>query len=96
MAAYVLVDDDVTDPARFARYRERVLETIERFGGRFLVRGGRHETIEGSWKPKRIVLIEFPSVAQAKAWYESPEYQAIIQLRIDSTEMSFFTIIEGV
>lgn len=81
MAAYYIVEIDIHDPARFEEYRAKVPATIERYGGRYLVRGGEIETIEGEWRPKRIVVLEFPSVEQARRWYDSPEYRPLKELR---------------
>lgn len=96
MAAYVIADVEVTDPERYEEYRKQVPATIEQFGGRFAVRGGSFETIEGEWAPGRIVMIEFPSAERAKAWYDSPEYQAIVPLREKYARTGFLTIVEGV
>jgi uncharacterized protein (DUF1330 family) len=74
MAAYVVVEVEVTDPVRYEEYRKTVLPTLVAYGGRFLVRGGKLEVLEGSWLPKRLVIIEFPDVATAKAWWASAEY----------------------
>jgi uncharacterized protein (DUF1330 family) len=65
MAAYVIADLEVTDPARFAEYRQQVPATVAAYGGRFLVPGGEHEVVEGDWRPRRLVVLEFPSLAQA-------------------------------
>jgi len=81
MPAYVIGDIEVTDSAAYEEYRRRVLATITRYGGRFLVRGGRLEALEGDWTVKRMVLLEFPSYEQAAAWYRSPEYAPLIALR---------------
>ena len=62
MPAYFIVDIDVTDPAAFEEYRKAVPATVEKYGGKFLVRGGRLEVLEGSWRPKRVVVTEFPSL----------------------------------
>jgi uncharacterized protein (DUF1330 family) len=67
MAAYVIFQVDVKDPARYDAYKTMVPPTLEKFGGRFLVRGGKTHTMEGGWAPKRFVIVEFPSVEQAKA-----------------------------
>jgi uncharacterized protein (DUF1330 family) len=71
MAAYVIADVEVTDPARYAEYRNKVPATVAAYGGRFLVRGGPHQVAEGSWHPHRVVVLEFPSMEQARRWYES-------------------------
>ncbi len=96
MAAYVIVDVEVTDPAAYEEYRRQVPATLERYGGRFAVRGGRYETLEGSWQPQRIVVLEFPDYPRARQWYDSPEYQAIIPLREQHARTNFLTIVEGV
>ena len=81
MAAYVIAEVEITDPALFEQYRAQVPATIEAYGGRFLVRGGALETREGDWKPSRIVVLEFESLARAREWYDSPEYRPLIALR---------------
>jgi uncharacterized protein (DUF1330 family) len=81
MAAYVIGDIEVTDQGIYDDYRKQVLATVEKYGGRFAVRGGKVEPLEGGWTPKRIVLLEFPSFEQAQKWYRSPEYAPLIKLR---------------
>jgi uncharacterized protein (DUF1330 family) len=81
MAAYVIGEIEVTDPATYDEYRKQVLATIEKFGGRFAVRGGSVEPLEGGWAPKRLVVVEFPTLDQARKWYRSPEYAPLIKLR---------------
>ncbi len=81
MAAYFIVDVDVTDAEAYTEYTRGVPDTLDRYGGRFLVRGGATEVIEGEWQPRRLVVLEFASVEQARAWYASPEYQAILPIR---------------
>jgi len=95
MSAYVFVSVEVHDPVRYEDYRKTVLPTIEAYGGRFLVRGGKMEVLEGNWPPHRIVIVEFPSVEKARAWWNSPEYAAPKALRqaTSSTEM---ILVEGV
>jgi uncharacterized protein (DUF1330 family) len=66
------------------------------FGGRFLVRGGAVTTLEGEWRPQRGVLIEFPSVEQARAWHASPEYVAILPIRLEHARTNFLAVLEGV
>jgi uncharacterized protein (DUF1330 family) len=80
--AYAIADTEaVHDQARYDEYKRQVLPTLEKHGGRFLVRGGPHEVKEGSWHPTRLVLIEFPTLEAAKAWYHDPEYQRLAKLR---------------
>ena len=81
MSAYVVVDVEVTDPAGFEEYRSQVPASIARYGGRYIVRGGQTRTLEGSWAPKRVVILEFPDRAAAKAWWSSQEYAAAKALR---------------
>jgi uncharacterized protein (DUF1330 family) len=81
MSAYVVVDLEVTDPAGFDEYKQQVPETIARYGGRYVVRGGDTETLEGQWAPKRVVILQFPDRAAAKAWWSSQEYAAPKALR---------------
>lgn len=81
MAAYVIGEIDVTDPATYDEYRKQVLATVQKHGGRFLARGGRAETLEGGAAPKRVVVLEFPSYQQALEWYRSAEYAPLIKLR---------------
>jgi uncharacterized protein (DUF1330 family) len=75
MAAYVIAEVDVTDPEAYKPYTAAVPATIAQYGGRFLVRGGAAEVLEGEWPPLRRVIIEFPSVEAARAWWDSPEYE---------------------
>jgi len=95
MAAYFIVDLEVTDSAAFEEYRKQVPATIEKYGGRFVVRGGTCETLEGDWHPKRVVVVEFPSMEQARRWYRSPEYAPLLALRLKSSR-SKLLLVEGV
>ena len=81
MAAYVIGEVDVMDPAAYEDYRKQVGAVVTKYGGRFIARGGRVEALEGGWSPKRLVLLEFPSMEQALKWYRSPEYAPLIKLR---------------
>jgi uncharacterized protein (DUF1330 family) len=81
MAGYIVTDVEITDPEEYQKYAQQTAATLEPYDGKFLVRGGQPETLEGEWKTKRIVIIEFPSVEQARAWYDSPEYSAIKGIR---------------
>ena len=94
MPAYFIVDIDVTDPTAFEEYRKAVPATVEKYGGKLLVRGGRMEVVEGSWRPKRVVLTEFPSLEQAKRWYDSEEYRALKALRLRTATGSVI-LVEG-
>jgi len=81
MTAYVIGEIEVTDPALYEEYRRQVMAVVTRYGGRFIVRGGRVEALEGGWTPKRFVALEFPSIDQAQKWYRSPEYAPLIAMR---------------
>jgi len=95
MTAYVLADIDVQDAEAYEAYRKLVPATIEKYGGRFLVRGGAHEVIEGEWQPHRLVLLAFADMARAKAWYQSPEYAAAKAIRF-RTSRGQLLIVDGV
>jgi uncharacterized protein (DUF1330 family) len=79
--AYVIGEIEVTDQAIYDDYRRQVLATIEKYNGRFLVRGGKTEMLEGGWAPRRLVVLEFPTMEQLLKWYRSPEYAPLITLR---------------
>ena len=95
MAAYLIADVDVLDPAGFAEYQQKVPATIAQYGGRYLVRGGATEALEGAWSLKRSVVLEFPSMAQLKTWYASPEYAPLITIR-ERTTQSKLMAVEGI
>jgi uncharacterized protein (DUF1330 family) len=95
MPAYFIVDIDVTDPTVFEEYRKAVPATVEKYGGKFLVRGGGTEVVEGSWRPKRVVVTEFPSLEQAKRWYDSEEYRALKARRLRTSKGNVI-LVEGV
>ena len=81
MAAYVFGEIEVSDPAAYEQYRKQVLAVVTKYGGKFIVRGGRVESLEGGWSPKRFVALEFPTMEQALKWYRSKEYAPLIELR---------------
>ena len=95
MAAYVIVDLIVTDQPLMDEYRKRLPATLAAYGGKFLVRGGAHETIEGDWKPNRLVVVEFPSLEQAKRWYHSEEYREPLAMRLRAGRANLI-VVEGV
>ena len=74
MAAYVVVTIEIQDPASYADYKRLAPPSIAAYGGRYLVRGGALDVLEGGWQPQRLVVLEFPTVEQARAWWASPEY----------------------
>jgi uncharacterized protein (DUF1330 family) len=95
MAGYIIAEVNVTDPERYEEYRQQVLATIQAYGGAFRVRGGKSEGLEGTPPAGRMVLIEFPSFEQAKAWYYSQEYAGPKALRQDTSEGRVI-LVEGV
>jgi uncharacterized protein (DUF1330 family) len=94
MKAYVIVNVNVKDPARYADYAKAATPTVAAHGGRYIARGGRAEKLEGSVSVNRIVVLEFPSYDHAKGWYESPEYQAAALIR-QSCSSGDLILIEG-
>ena len=74
MSAYVVVEVTVSDPATYEEYKRLAPPSIAQYQGRYIARGGRTETLEGDWAPKRLVLLEFPTMELARAWWESSEY----------------------
>ncbi len=95
MAAYVIVQIEVTDPETFETYRQQVPAIIERHGGEYLVRGGAMEVLEGDWPLPRVVVLKFPSMDQAKAWHSSVEYEGPKALR-QSASKGNMIVVEGV
>ena len=94
MPAFVVVQIDIDDPIRYERYKVLAPPSIAAYGGRYLVRGGRSELLEGEWTPARLVILEFPDAARARAWWSSPEYAPAKAIRqaCAATEM---LLIEG-
>jgi uncharacterized protein (DUF1330 family) len=95
MAAYLIGDVEVIDATGYETYRQQVPATIAAHGGRYLARGGAIETLEGAWTPKRCVVLEFPSMAQLKTWWDSPEYVPLRAIR-ERTTRSNIIVTEGV
>ena len=95
MKGYVIASVTVEDPAVYETYRSQVLGTVEKHGGRFLVRGGQCEQKEGAWSPGRIVVLEFPSLAAARGWYESADYAPLARLRQSASRTDILLIVEG-
>jgi uncharacterized protein (DUF1330 family) len=81
MSAYVVVDIEVHDRARYERYKDMAPSSIAAYGGRYLTRGGTTSVLEGDWTPKRFVILEFPTMERARAWWSSPEYAEAKALR---------------
>ena len=94
MPAYLVADIDVTDPETYAEYRRTVGDSIAAFGGRFLARGGETVTLEGHWKPTRVVIVDFASREGWRAWSDSPEYARALALR-KRASLSSLVMTEG-
>jgi len=93
LPGYVVAEVDVTDPATFQKYADKVPGTVAAFNGHYMIRGGKFESIEGD-APKRFVVLAFDSFEKAKAWEDSPEYSAIKPIRHSSAKSRVF-IVEG-
>ncbi|MCZ6695205.1 MAG: DUF1330 domain-containing protein [Acidobacteria bacterium] len=95
MAGYVIIDVKITDPERYQEYRTLAAATLEAYGGRYLARGGKAETLEGDWDTGRIVVLEFDSIERARAWWASEEYSAPKAVR-QSASVTRMILVEGV
>ena len=94
MAAYIFVDVEITDPKAYESYKPLAAASVARHGGKFIVRGGQTETLEGGWAPKRIVVLEFPSLDQARTFYRSADYASALKMRLAASH-SRAIIVEG-
>ncbi|MSQ63874.1 MAG: DUF1330 domain-containing protein [Betaproteobacteria bacterium] len=95
MSAFVIVEVNVTDPQLFQEYAKGVPSTIAAYGGKYLVRGGSVDPKEGGWTPKRVVVLEFPSMDQARRWYGSVEYAPLLAMRLKAAD-SKLILVDGV
>jgi len=95
MSAYIVTEIEVRDKERYEVYKKMVQPTLGAYSGKFLVRGGAAENLEGDWSPKRIVILEFPSADKAKHWWSSPEYAEAKALR-QATAHTQMIVVEGV
>ena len=94
MAAYVIAEVEVQDGALYEEYRKMVPATIAQYGGKYVVRGGATETKEGGWTPKRVVVLEFPTMDRAREWYHSAEYAPALAIRLKAAK-SRVILVEG-
>jgi len=94
MAAYIVLDIDIHDAEGYEEYRRLGAPSVTKYGGRFLVRGGAAQNLEGDWTPKRIVVMEFDSTEQAQAWHQSVEYRAAKAIR-EVTAHSKGIVVQG-
>jgi uncharacterized protein (DUF1330 family) len=94
MTAYVIVDINVTDPIGYEEYKKLAPPAVALYGGKYIARGGKTETLEGDWSPSRLVILQFESSEQAKKWLHSPEYSEARKMR-HQTANSNMVVIEG-
>ena len=95
MSAYVIVEIDIVDPNGYEEYKKLAGATVEKYGGKYIVRGGPVETLEGDWKPKRIVVLQFDSMQRAKDWLNCEEYREPRKMR-HRTARTRMVVVEGV
>lgn len=95
MPAYLISDVAAKDPEAFRIYRERAAASIARHGGRYLVRGGPVEPLEGDWAPRTIIIVEFPDLERARAWYRSPDYATALALRDEALSRNLI-LVDGI
>lgn len=92
MPAYLISDVAAKDPEAFQAYRARAAASIARHGGRYLVRGGPVEPLEGDWAPRVIIIVEFPDLERARAWYRSPDYAAALAVRDEALSRNLILV----
>ena len=92
---YLLVEMNITDPDQYKKYMAEAQEAVKAAGGEYLVRGGRHEVLEGGWKPVRLAVLRFPSFEQAKAFYDGQQYVAARAKRQGATAFFNMVLVEG-
>ena len=94
--AYLIVEMHITDMEQYKQYMAAAPAAVKAYGGEYLVRGGRHETLEGDWQPHRVAMLRFPSFEQAKAFYDSEHYRAVRAKRAGAVEYFNSVLVEGV
>lgn len=94
MPAYIIVEVAIQNPEEYEAYKKLTPESLKPFEGKFIVRGGKTECLEGAWHPERIVVLEFPSKEQAKQWWSSPEYAPAKAIRQRTAETKMI-LVEG-
>lgn len=95
MSVYLISDVTPKDPAAFQIYRTRAAASITQYGGRYLARGGSVEPLEGEWSPRTIIILEFPDIDRARAWYRSPEYAQALQVRDEALSRNLI-LVDGI
>lgn len=96
MSAYIIVDMQISNMEQYKQYMADAPAAVAAFGGEYLVRGGRFETLEGSWQPARLAMLRFPSFDQAKAFYDSEQYRQARAKRAGATDFFNLVLVEGV
>ena len=94
--AYLIVEMHIIDMERYKQYMAQAPACVKAFGGEYIVRGGRQETLGGDWQPHRVALLRFPSYDQAKAFYDDGPYKEVRKLRLGTTEYFNMVLVEGV
>ena len=94
MSAYVIVEIDIVDPVGYDEYKKQAAATVEKYGGKYIVRGGRTEVLEGDWQPKRIVVLQFDSMQRAKEWLNCEQYREPRKMR-HRTARTNMIVVEG-
>jgi len=94
MPAYIIVEIEIHDPERYEDYKKLTLDTLKNYQGKFIVRGGKTETLEGVWEPERFVILEFPTKELARQWWASPEYATAKAIR-QSASTTKMLLVEG-
>ena len=95
MSAYLIADVEITDEGLYAQFRERMTPTLEAYSGKFIARGGEINVIDGSWNPKRLAIVAFDSMEQARSWLTSPEFKELDGIRTSSSNINL-VLVEGV
>ena len=95
MPAYIIIEIEITDSVGYEEYKKQAAATVEQYGGKYIVRGGACETLEGDWEPKRIVVLEFESMQRAKEWLNCEEYREPRKMRHRSAKTNMIGV-EGV
>lgn len=95
MPAYIIVEIEVLDPVGYEEYKNLAGATVEKYGGKYIVRGGKAEVLEGDWQPKRIVVLEFESAQRAKEWLNCEEYREPRKMRLRTARANMI-VVEGV
>jgi uncharacterized protein (DUF1330 family) len=94
MPAYIIVEVSVTDPKEYEEYKKLMPPSLAAYDGKFVVRGGHAETLEGGWKPERIAVMQFPSVERAKEWWSSEEYSKAKAIKFKAAKTKMI-VVEG-